>query len=244
MLEALLTLPPLAGLTIILGIDNILAIAVVARGVEPGHRRAARHTGILLALAARLSLLALLAWVLHLATLPLGVGAFTLRDALLALGGLFLIAKSAQELFVRTKRTPAERPAPVRYVSFRRAVFQIVLIDITLSLDSVVTVVGMAPTVALMVAAILIEVLVILFFAGAISRLLDRFPSIETLAVCALLIVGVVLVTEAAGVRVNKNTVYAMMGFALFVEIINLRMEARPRGPQPRPANELGDKSL
>ncbi|MBD3284694.1 hypothetical protein GF395_04640, partial [Candidatus Uhrbacteria bacterium] len=113
----------------------------------------------------------------------------------------------------------------VQCLSLRRAVLQIVAIDMTLSLDSVVTVVGMAPTVALMVAAITVEVAVILFFAGAVCRLLERYPSIETLAICALLVVGAVLVSDGINMPLSKNTVYAMMGFALFVEIVNLRIE-------------------
>lgn len=237
MLDGFLTLPALAGLTIVLGIDNVLAIAVVSRGVAPERRDLARRAGILLALAARLGLLLLLAWVLRIADVPLGLGPLTLRDGLLLAGGLFLIAKSAYELRDRTLRPAAgEAPEP-RPVSLRRAVLQIVAIDMTLSLDSVVTVVGMAPNVEVMVAAILVEVGVILFFAGAVCRLLERYPSIETLAICALLMVGGVLVSEGAGLPLSKNTVYAMMLFALFVEVVNLRIEhvARDRRYTPLP---------
>lgn len=225
MWESLITLPALAGLTIVLGIDNVLAIAVIARGVEPSRQGLARKTGILVAFSARLILLVLLAWVLKAANMHLGLGDLTVRDGLLVLGGGFLIIKSVYELRERTRLPEPYGHQSARRLSFRRAVLQIVVIDIALSLDSVITVVGMAPTLALMMAAITVEVAVILFFSGAICRLLERYPSIETLAICALLVVGVVLISDGINMPLNKNTVYAMMAFALFVELINLRIE-------------------
>lgn len=225
MVEELLTLPALAGLTVVLGIDNILAIAVVTRRVPAERRTALRGAGIVLALAARLTLLVFLAWVLRAADLRLGFGQYTLRDGLLVAGGLFLIAKSIFELRDRTHVPDAGEKHSLGAVSFRRALFQIVAVDMTLSLDSVVTVVGMAPSIFVMVSAILVEVAVIFFFFHGVCRLLERNPSIETLAICALLLVGGVLVSEGVGFYLNKNTVYAMMAFALFVEIVNLRIE-------------------
>jgi len=241
MLDELLTLPALAGLTIILGFDNILAIAVVNRGVAPERRNRARQTGILIGLVGRLLLVLILAWGLRVADLRVGLGQHTLRDGLLVLIGLFLALKSSSELRDRTrKRDSIESPAVVP-VSFHQAVLRILAVDLALSLDSVVTVVGMAPSIPIMVAAIVLEVAVILFFSGAVCRLLERYPSIETLAICALLMVGGVLVSEGVGLPIRKSVVYKMMAFALFVEVVNLRIEAargsRTPGRRSRAAN-------
>ena len=232
MLDELLTLPALAGLTVILGFDNILAIAVVNRGVAPERRKRAWQTGILLGVVGRLLLVLILAWGLQVADLRVGLGELTLRDGLLVLIGLFLAVKSISELRDRTRKRDSIEPPVIVPVSFRRAVLRIFAVDLALSLDSVVTVVGMAPSILIMLAAIVIEVAVILFFSGAVCRLLERYPSIETLAICALLMVGGVLVSEGIGLPIRKSVVYKMMAFALFVEIVNLKIEAA-RGTHP-----------
>jgi predicted tellurium resistance membrane protein TerC len=235
MLEEFMTLPALAGLTIVLGFNNILAIAVVTRAVVPERRRMARYTGILLALCVRMIMLFLLVWLLEAAGLYTGFRGVSLRDVLRVLGGLFLVSVSIFELRDRTRIPGEGGMQKIAALGFGRAVFRIVLLDMTLSIDSLVTVVGMASSLPLMVAAIFVEVAVILFFAGVVCQLLERFPSIETLAICALLVVGGVLLFEGVGYVVNKNFVYAMMAFALFVETVNLRVEyiaARKQGQE------------
>jgi predicted tellurium resistance membrane protein TerC len=227
LLESLVALPALAGLTVVLGMDNILAIAIVANRAQHSRREQARRLGLGLALIMRLLLLFTIVYVIDLADRPFTLldRKFILRDLLLMCGGCFLIGKSTQELLQRVRPGAREESQAATPANFQSVVLQILVIDLTLSLDSVVAVIAMAPSVILMALAIGFEVAVIFFFSNSVARLIHRFPSIETLAICALLLVGLVLISEGIDRPIDKMYVYAMMLFALFVEAVNLRIE-------------------
>lgn len=249
-MQSILAIPSLVALVLVLGVDNIVAITVITRGVPLKQQRRARLIGLGLAALFRIVLLLLIVSVLTIADCNLRVlnHDINLRRALLLLGGMFLLVKSGWELFHRLqpRLTHDDRPPPVP--ALRSAVLQIVLIDLTLSLDSVVTVATLASHLGVMIAVIVIEVLVILFFSGRVARLLMNHPSLETLAICALGLVGAVLVSEALGWSIQRSDVYLMMLFAIFVQLVNLRIEkvSSPEQGSPRqnPHDEVHRKSL
>jgi len=223
-----ISLLTLTGLEIVLGIDNVIFISILA-GKLPAHQQAkARKLGLGLALITRILLLCSLAWMMKLTT-PL----FTLighgvsgRDLILLIGGLFLIAKSTHE--IHGKLEGEDGGATVNAApSFSSTIVQILLLDIVFSLDSVITAVGMASQIGVMIAAVIIAVLVMLVFAGAISGFVERHPTVKILALSFLLLIGVTLVADGLGHHVPKGYIYFSMAFSLAVELLNLRMRAK-----------------
>jgi predicted tellurium resistance membrane protein TerC len=223
--ENLIALLTLAGLEIVLGIDNIVFISILCGKLPPEQQAAARRIGLLLAMGMRIALLLAISWVMSL-TRPLfalfGHG-FTGRDLILLLGGLFLVAKATWEIHDKLEGEEHGGPA-VRASSFTAVLTQIVLLDIVFSLDSVITAVGMAREIAIMIAAVMIAVGVMLVFAGTISRFIERHPTFKMLALSFLLLIGVVLVADGFGQHVSKGYIYFAMAFSLFVEVLNIRI--------------------
>jgi predicted tellurium resistance membrane protein TerC len=222
---ALLTLTVLE---IVLGIDNIVFIAIVA-GKLPGHQRErARRLGLFLAMFIRILLLLSIVWVMSL-TRPLMV-LFGIelsgRSLILAGGGLFLIAKSTREIHDSLEGDSHER-ATRAAVSFSGVIIQILLLDIVFSLDSVITAVGMADYVSIMIAAIMIAVGTMLFASTAIAEFVERHPTVKMLALAFLLLIGLSLIAEGLGQHVPKGYIYFAMAFSVFVEMINLRMRSK-----------------
>jgi predicted tellurium resistance membrane protein TerC len=228
--EGLLSLVSLIALEIVLGIDNIVFIAILSERIEPERRSKLRRTGLALALIMRLVLLASLSWLMGL-TRPL----FTVldtplsgRDLVLLVGGLFLIAKSAHELFQRTEDSeeggdkPGSGPAR-RGGRFGFLLAQILVLDIVFSLDSVITAVGMARQLSIMGLAVVVAVIIMLVAANAVSEFITRHPSMKVLALSFLLMVGVLLVADAFGKHIPKGYVYFAMAYALGVEMLNIR---------------------
>ncbi|HEX2658578.1 MAG TPA: TerC family protein [Polyangia bacterium] len=228
--EGLLSLASLTALEIVLGIDNIVFIAILSERIEPERRSRLRRTGLALALIMRLVLLASLSWLMGL-TRPLITvlgTALSGRDLVLLVGGLFLIAKSAHELFQRTEDTDevGHKPAgatPHRAGRFGFLLAQILVLDIVFSLDSVITAVGMARQLSIMGLAVVVAVIIMLVAANAVSEFITRHPSLKVLALSFLLMVGVLLVADAFGKHVPKGYVYFAMAYALAVELINIR---------------------
>jgi len=225
-LEQVVDLIALATLTHLMDADNSLAIAVVGRSAPPGSRGRARALGLAISLVFRLALLLLLVYVLRVGTMSLRLAGHTiaLRDTLLLLAGLFLLVKSVREIF-NGAWADSGKAAATAARPFASIVLQIALVDLTLSVDSIVTVVGMASNVGLMIAVIAIDVVLLFFSASVISLLTEKHPSLDTLIVCALLLVGVELVSVGVGLPIDKRYIYAMMAFAFFVELVNLRKE-------------------
>ena len=230
---ALLTL---TALEIILGIDNIIVIAILS-GYLPSQRQSfARRLGLSLALCSRLLLLFSLVWLAGL-TQPLfyifKMG-LSVRDIILMGGGLFLIAKGTREIHHAVEGGGEEDFRPKRVVTMSGVITQIILLDLVFSLDSIITAIGMAQRLEVMAAAIVIAVLVMLAGSGPISRFIHRYPSIKILALSFILLIGVTLIAEGFSLHIPKAYIYFAMGFSGLVESINLAAGHRKRQPRPK----------
>jgi len=222
-------------LEIVLGIDNIVFSSILASKLPPADRERARKTGLSLAMFIRIALLWSITWVIRL-TEPI----FTTfgqeisgRDLIMLVGGLFLIAKSTHEIHEKLEGEEGERSTRVA-ASFAGVIVQILLLDIIFSLDSVITAVGMANDLAVMVLAVVLAVGVMLLSAGAISEFVERHPTVKMLALSFLLLIGVSLIAEGFDQHIPKGYIYFAMGFSIFVEMINLRVRAKAKPIQLR----------
>lgn len=230
--HAWLALVTLAGLEIVLGVDNIIFISILC-GRLPEHQRArARTLGLMFAMVTRIGLLFTLSWLMTL-TAPLfdiAGKAFSGRDLILIGGGLFLLWKSVHEIH-NALEGAEEAPAGTAAVTatFGAVIAQIAIIDIVFSLDSVITAVGMVDELAIMVIAIVIAVGVMLFAAGPIGRFVDRHPTIKMLALSFLILVGVALIGEGWGFHIPKGYIYFAMAFSVAVEMLNLRLRRKAK---------------
>lgn len=227
---ALLTL---TALEIVLGIDNIVFIAIIASRLGPERRNTARLIGLSVAIITRLLLLFTLSYLASL-TAPLVTvmsQSFSGRDLILILGGVFLIYKATKEIHEKTlgAESELEMAGGESTISMKGVVFQIVLIDIIFSLDSVITAVGMTNNLPVMAMAIILAVVVMLIFSGGIVRFIEANPTVKMLALAFLLMIGFVLVIDGFGHHVEKGYIYFAMAFSLGVEMLNLRA-ARNRG--------------
>jgi predicted tellurium resistance membrane protein TerC len=226
--EGLVALVTLTVLEIVLGIDNIIFISILA-GKLPAHEQGrARRVGLALAMLMRVALLFSITWVIRL-TRPLFdiIGhEISGRDLILILGGLFLLAKSTAEIHdkLEGEEGHSSRRVPA---SFSGVIVQIMLLDIVFSLDSVITAVGMANDISIMVAAVVIAVGIMMFAAAPISEFVERHPTVKMLALSFLLLIGVSLLIEGFDYHVPKGYIYFAMGFSVFVEMINLRVRRR-----------------
>ena len=226
--EGWIALFTLTALEIVLGIDNIVFISILASKLRSEDRERARKTGLSLAMFIRIGLLFSITWVMGL-TRPL----FTTfgqeisgRDLILILGGLFLIGKSTHEIHDKLEGEEGHGSAKV-VASFTAVLVQILLLDIVFSLDSVITAVGMADDVTIMIAAVVIAVGVMMVSSGTISRFVERHPTVKMLALSFLLLIGVSLMAEGFNQHIEKGYIYFAMGFSVFVEMINLRVRAK-----------------
>jgi predicted tellurium resistance membrane protein TerC len=225
--ENLIAFATLAALEIVLGIDNIVFISILTGKLPPERQALGRRIGLLLAMGMRIVLLLAISWVMGLTATLFSVWehAFTGRDLILLLGGLFLVGKATFEIHDKLEggRHDAAAGGAV-YAGFGTILFQIVMLDIVFSLDSVITAVGMAKRVEVMIAAVVVAVLVMLLFAGAIASFIERHPTMKMLALSFLLLIGVVLIADGFGQHVSKGYIYFAMAFSLLVEILNIRI--------------------
>jgi predicted tellurium resistance membrane protein TerC len=226
--EGWIALATLTVLEIVLGIDNIIFISILAGKLPVADRVRARRLGLSLAMIIRILLLLSITWVMSL-TAPL----FTVlgqevsgRDVILIVGGLFLLGKSTLEIHEKLEGVEGHGSAKVA-ASFASVIVQILLLDIVFSLDSVITAVGMADDVAVMILAVMIAVGVMLVSAGAISEFVERHPTVKILALSFLLLIGVSLIAEGFDQHIPKGYIYFAMAFSVFVEMINLRVRAK-----------------
>ncbi len=232
--EAWLALLTLTALEIVLGIDNIIFISILVGRLPEQQRQRARMQGLALAMLTRIALLLSLAWVMRL-TDPLFTvleQAISGRDLILLGGGLFLLYKSSQEMWENLEGPEEEEASKLKMVSSYWALLgQIAIVDIIFSLDSVITAVGMAKHVPVMVLAIIIAVGVMMFAAKAIGDFVDRHPSIKMLALSFLVLVGVALIGEGLDMHIPKGYIYFAMAFSLSVEMLNIKMHKRKVSP-------------
>jgi predicted tellurium resistance membrane protein TerC len=230
MTEELIALATLTLLEIILGVDNVIFISILSGKLPKDQQKRARRIGLLAAMGMRLGLLAAIVWIARLTTPLFEVWdrAFSGRDLILIGGGLFLLAKATYEIHDKlegethgTARTAA---------SFASVIGQVMLLDLVFSLDSVITAIGMADTLWVMMTAVVLAVLVMLVAAEPISAVVEKHPTLKILALSFLLLIGLSLLAEGFGQHISKGYIYFAMGFSVMVEMINLRVR---RGATP-----------
>ncbi len=242
--EAWISLLTLTLMEVVLGIDNIIFITILVGRMPEQQRARARRVGLSLALFMRLGLLFALSWIMNLkkpffTVLDRGISG---RDMILLGGGLFLVAKATHEIYEKLEvesedeeanegDANAEAVVRARANRFFWTIAQILVLDIVFSLDSVITAVGMAKEVEIMVAAMVIAVGIMLVFAGRIGDFVNSHPSMKILALSFLLLIGVLLIAEGMGQHVSKGYIYFALGFSLLVELLNMRFRKKHRAP-------------
>jgi len=230
-IDNLVALVTLTAMEIVLGIDNIVFLAILTGRLPESQRARARQIGLTLAMGMRVLLLMAIQWVMGLTTPLFQIGQFGMsgRDLILLSGGLFLLAKATHEVHVRVEGGGAHGPQGPKAAggSFGAIVGQIVAIDLVFSLDSVITAVGMAKSLAVMIAAVVIAIGVMMAFAGKVSDFVERHPTIKMLALAFLLLIGVMLVAESFHRHIERGYIYFAMAFSLGVEMLNIRATRR-----------------
>ena len=245
--QAWIALLTLTVLEIVLGIDNVVFISILAGKLPAEQRARARRLGLGMAMLMRILMLLGISWIVRM-TAPL----FTVlgqeisgRDLVLLVGGLFLLGKATHEIHDKLEGEEGEASARVA-PSFVSVIVQITLLDIVFSLDSVITAVGMVQQLGVMIAAVIVAVAFMMFFAGAISGFVERHPTVKMLALSFLLMIGVMLIAEGLGHHIPKGYVYFSMAFSVFVEALNIRLRTVSRPVHlhqpyaPAPAGEGG----
>ncbi len=230
--EAWTALATLTLIEIVLGIDNIVFISILVARLQASQQQKARIIGLSLAMGTRLALLFSLTWFMRV-TWPLFEvldRPFSIRDLILIGGGLFLLAKATLEIHDKLEGTEGHSSAKVA-ASFGSVLLQIALLDMVFSLDSVITAVGLAQQIEVMVAAIVIAVIVMMISAKTISEFIGRHPTIKMLALSFLLLIGLTLVGEGFGLHIPKGYIYFAMAFSIFVELLNMRIRTRRAEP-------------
>ena len=223
--ENALALVTLTAMEIVLGIDNIVFISILTGKLPAEQRPRARRLGLGGAMLTRILLLLSLSWVMGMTAVLFHVGehGVTGRDIVLLVGGLFLLGKATFEIHERIEGHAGPGANAPKHPKFGAIILQIMVLDIVFSLDSVITAVGMAKSLAVMITAVIIAVIVMLAFAGRISEFVERHPTVKMLALSFLLLIGVMLVADGCGQHIPKGYVYFAMAFSLLVEMLNLR---------------------
>lgn len=242
--EAWISLLTLTVLEIVLGIDNIVFISILAGKLPQNQQKKARQVGLALAMITRVLLLMSLSWIMRLTAPLFNIGdwigitdtvwleklAISGRDLILLIGGLFLIYKSTHEIHNKLEGEN-EDEGNVKPHSFSGTIIQILILDIVFSLDSVITAVGMADHIEIMIAAVVIAVIIMMISAGAISNFVNKHPTVKMLALSFLLLIGVSLLAEGLDQHIPKGYVYFAMAFSVLVEMLNLRMKKNSSKP-------------
>jgi len=230
--EIWIALVTLTALEVVLGIDNIIFISILSGKLPRADQGSARRIGLGLAMITRIALLLSLTWLIRLTTPLLTVfgQGISGRDLILLLGGAFLIAKSTYEIHDKLEGTEHARQVK-GHPSFRSVIIQIMVIDMVFSLDSVITAVGMVQQLPVMIAAVVIAVLLMMWFSGPVSEFVERHPTIKMLALSFLLLIGVALIADGFGLHIPRGYIYFAMGFSVAVELLNLRLRREPQPP-------------
>ncbi len=241
--EAWISLLTLTVLEIVLGIDNIVFISIISGKLPKEKQKKARRLGLALAMITRVLLLLSISWVMTL-TAPLfnaaawfGITegstfekfAISGRDLILLIGGMFLIYKSTSEIHAKIEGEHEDDIKTPRVISFSRVIIEIIILDIVFSLDSVITAVGMADHIEIMIAAVIIAVFIMLISAESISNFVNNHPTVKMLALSFLLLIGFSLIAEGLDQHIPKGYIYFAMAFSVFVEVLNLRAKRKQR---------------
>jgi len=233
--EGLLALLTLTFLEIVLGVDNIIFISIVTNKLPADQQRRGRNVGLLLALLFRVGMLLGITYIMQferpLLTIDhfLGKDNFYVsgRDVILLAGGIFLLAKSTTEIYGKVEGKEHEHEMKGKKVSFTSIVMQIVMLDIVFSFDSILTAIGMTDEVVLMIIAVVISIFIMMAFSGAISKFINKYPSLQILALSFLIMIGVMLIADAFHEHVPKGYIYSSIAFSLLVEMLNMRMRKK-----------------
>jgi len=230
--ENLIALLTLAVMEIVLGVDNVIFISILANKLPAEQQVRARQIGLAGALVMRILLLLSISWIANLTNPLFTVFNFAVsgRDLILLLGGLFLLYKATSEIHHKLEGEDGSGNA-VATATFGAVIFQIMLLDMVFSLDSVITAVGMADALWVMITAVVIAVAIMLFAAGSISDFVNRHPTVKMLALSFLLLIGFSLVAEGLHFHIPKGYIYFAMGFSIMVEALNLRLSGKGKKP-------------
>lgn len=225
--EGLLSLITLVFLEIILGIDNIIFIAIICGYLPRENQKRARTIGLMLAMVFRILLLLGISWLVQLVQPLFYIGSLGVsgRDLILFSGGVFLIYKTAGELYEKLKgREPGHKTIKEKKLTVSKAIIQIAIIDIIFSFDSILTAVGLSRDLAVMITSVILAMIVMLLFAPYVSDFINKYPTMKILALVFLVAIGVLLMLEGMHIHVEKSYVYFGMGFSLLVESLNIRL--------------------
>lgn len=237
-----ISLLTLTALEVVLGIDNVIFISILAGKLPPEQQDKARKTGLILAMVMRILLLLSISWLMKLTaplfTLPLVDHAMSGKDLIILFGGLFLIGKSVFEIHEKLEGEDGHATSGMKTATFQSVVIQILILDVVFSLDSVITAVGMADYLAVMVAAVVIAMGIMLWSAKSISDFVNRHPTLKMLALSFLILIGVMLVAEGFHQHIPKGYIYFAMAFAFMVEMLNLRLRAKAKAKRPVALNQ------
>ncbi len=231
-------------LEVVLGIDNVVFISILTGKLPPEQRNRGRRIGLALAMLMRIALLFAISWVMRLTEpwFTILEKSFSGRDMIMLGGGLFLIGKATWEIHDKLEGGEHGHAAPKR-ASFGNVLFQIVLLDLVFSLDSVITAVGMASDIWVMIVAVVISIGVMVTFANAIGDFVERHPAVMMLALSFLILIGVLLVSEGFGKHIEKGYVYFAMAFSLLVEVLNMRLRKVSKPVHLHHSEISGDES-
>jgi predicted tellurium resistance membrane protein TerC len=234
--EAWAALLTLTALEIVLGIDNVIFISVIVSRIPPAQARRARQIGLLLALVFRIVLLSLLVWLIGLTEPIVTVRSieFSWRDIILIAGGAFLIAKATHEIHAEVEASHGEPGAEPKASVFLIAILQIIIIDLVFSLDSIITAIGMAQDLEIMIAAVVIACVVMYISSGPVAKFVADHPTTKMLALAFLVLIGVALVADGFKFHIPRGYIYFAMLFAAAVELFNV-LARRNRGKTARP---------
>lgn len=231
--EIIVALLTLITLEVVLGIDNIIFISILASRLPVAQQKKARRVGLILAAIIRLGLLAVISLILKLQNdlftiFDMGISG---KDLILILGGLFLIYKSVAEIYHKTEGTDGDKSAKIKVATFRGVIGQVLIMDLVFSIDSIITAVGLVDQLWVMYTAIIITVVIMVFAAEPISAFVNRHPAFKILALSFLLLIGFSLIVEGFEIKIPKGYIYFAMAFALFVDIIQMRLQRKNAAP-------------
>ncbi len=240
--EFVVALATLTVLEIVLGVDNVIFISILSGKLPQTDQKRARRIGLLAAMLMRIALLFSIAWMAQLTAPLFGVMGRDIsgRDLILILGGLFLLAKATFEIHERLEGDTGHGKAKA-VASFGAVILQVMLLDIVFSLDSVITAIGMADDLRVMIAAVVIAVLVMMLAAEPISAFVETHPTVKVLALSFLLLIGMSLVADGFGQHISKGYIYFAMGFSVFVEVINIRVRTKSSSKPVKLHQPFGD---
>ncbi len=224
--QIIISLLTLIGLEVVLGIDNVIFISILANKLPADQQKKARFYGLILAMVLRLALLAMLAVILKLnddlfTVFNQGISA---KDLILILGGLFLLYKSSAEIYHKMEGEQGDKTKNVKAATFAQVIFQILIMDLVFSIDSIITAIGMVKEIWIMYVAVIVTVLIMLVAAEPISNFVNKHPAFKMLALSFLLLIGFALVSEGFGIEIPKGYIYFSMAFSMLVSVFQMRM--------------------